>query len=439
MKKAYLLKNCLWGMAIGLTACSTQKQLSSAAQKLLLQQPALATAHTGISIMDLNTGRYLHNYQGDKYFIPASNVKLLTCYTAMKYLGDSLDGMEMIEMPNSIQLVATGDPTLLHPDFVRQPVYDFLKAATKPLQTDITPWTENAYGTGWAWDDFSDDYMAERSVLPIYGNLLTISGRGTETVVTPAYFNTATTGDKQQGYVNTMQRSFHSNIFHYTATGKTNKLIGTPFITSDSLNMVLLADTLHKPIMREELPVVTSEGPYPKTYIIHSQPTDSLLHITMHRSDNFYAEQSLLMAGRKRLHDMRAAAIIQKMLEDDYKAMPQRPRWVDGSGLSRYNLVTPQDFVWLLAKMKQEFSWARITGILQTGDKGTLSGYYKSYAGRIYAKTGTLSNNVALSGYLVTNAGKTLAFSVIVNNHQAAASAIRREVETFLTNIIKEY
>jgi D-alanyl-D-alanine carboxypeptidase/D-alanyl-D-alanine-endopeptidase (penicillin-binding protein 4) len=112
---------------------------------------------------------------------------------------------------------------------------------------------------------------------------------------------------------------------------------------------------------------------------------------------------------------------------------------LDGSGLSRYNLISPQDFVFVLEKMKNEFDWKRITTILPTGNDGTLSGYYKNYAGKIYAKTGTLSNNVSLSGYIITNKGKQLIFSVQVNNHQTSATAIRRAVEKFLTTIIDQY
>lgn len=436
MKKDYLLKLCLGILPVLGMSCKITRTSSIAASEPL-PIPALANAHTGVCVMDLGTGKYLYNYQGDKYFIPASNMKLLTCYTAMKYLGDSLDGMEVIETPDALELLPTGDPTLLHPDFVHQPVYEWLSRAAKALYTPELPWNEKAWGVGWAWDDYADEYMAERSSLPIYGNLLTISGRGSDKQVVPAYFTPMLSGEPQSGYVNKLQRELHENRFIYTATGKSNTTSTIPFITSNRLNMQLLADTLHTTIQWRR-PADTAGYRIVKRTVIHTQPVDSMLRIMMHRSDNFYAEQALLMAGRKRLNDMRTAPVIQAMLEEDYKAMPQRPRWVDGSGLSRYNLITPQDIVWLLAKMKADFSWKRITGILQTGDAGTLTGYYKAYAGRIYAKTGTLSNNIALSGYLLTRKNKVLIFSVLVNNHQAAATVIRRGVEQFLTDIIEK-
>jgi D-alanyl-D-alanine carboxypeptidase/D-alanyl-D-alanine-endopeptidase (penicillin-binding protein 4) len=68
-----------------------------------------------------------------------------------------------------------------------------------------------------------------------------------------------------------------------------------------------------------------------------------------------------------------------------------------------------------------------------------LSSYYKKDSGFIYAKTGTLSNNCALSGYLITKKGKLLIFSVLVNNYQTGATPVRKAVEKFLQAIREKY
>jgi D-alanyl-D-alanine carboxypeptidase/D-alanyl-D-alanine-endopeptidase (penicillin-binding protein 4) len=85
--------------------------------------------------------------------------------------------------------------------------------------------------------------------------------------------------------------------------------------------------------------------------------------------------------------------------------------------------------------MKDEFAWNRITTILPTGGTGTLGSLYKNLQGKIFAKTGTLSGQVALSGYLITKKQKTLIFSVLVNNHQTAALTVRKAVEQFLEQL----
>ena len=422
-------------------ACSTQKKTAKLVSRALLHKPEVATAHVGISIMDAATGKYIYNYQGDKYAIPASNTKLLTCYATMKHLGDSLVGLRYEERSDETLIQATGDPTLLHPDFKTQPVYEFLKTSPRIVLSSrgSTP-AFFPFGRGWAWDDYQDDYMAERSELPIYGNCAWFTVKKETVTVMPRAFDNNTLHPVEKGSAVKVVRNWEDNTFQgRMQTARQNTVnIAIPFKTIENGTATgwrLLEDTLNKKIgMSSQL-----DSRLPLSKAIHSQPTDTLLKIMMHRSDNFFAEQSLLMVSNTMLGHMSDSQIIDSLLRSDYAAMPQKPQWVDGSGLSRYNLITPQDFVWLLRKMKQEFSWQRITGIFQTGGQGTLSSYYKKYAGRIYAKTGTLSNNVALSGYLITNKGKTLAFSVIVNNHKAVVSNIRREVEELLGNIIEKY
>jgi serine-type D-Ala-D-Ala carboxypeptidase/endopeptidase (penicillin-binding protein 4) len=172
---------------------------------------------------------------------------------------------------------------------------------------------------------------------------------------------------------------------------------------------------------------------------IKSQPSDSLFKPMMHRSDNFFAEQSLLMVSNEYLGYMSDGKIIDTLLKYDLKDVPQKPKWVDGCGLSRYNLFTPQSFVYILNKTKNEFGWERLKNILPTGGTGTLSSYYKKDSGFIYAKTGTLSNNCALSGFLITKKGKVLIFSVLANNYTTGATPVRRAVEQFLLSIRENY
>jgi serine-type D-Ala-D-Ala carboxypeptidase/endopeptidase (penicillin-binding protein 4) len=209
-----------------------------------------------------------------------------------------------------------------------------------------------------------------------------------------------------------------------------------PFVTHGIQSALeLLPDTIGKQITY--LPELKKRPA--KLTTIFSQPTDSLLQPMMYRSDNFYAEQSLLMVSQEKLGEMSDRKIIDTLLKTDLSDLPQKPRWVDGSGLSRYNLFTPNDFVVLLQKMQREIGMKRLQVILPTGGKGTLSNLYKQDSNYIFAKTGTLSGVVALSGYLYTKKNKLLIFSVLINNHTGSAGDIRRSVETFLTGIRNRY
>ena len=159
----------------------------------------------------------------------------------------------------------------------------------------------------------------------------------------------------------------------------------------------------------------------------------------MHRSDNFFAEQLLLMVSNAVLGVMDEQRLIDTLLRSALSGFPQPPVWVDGSGLSRYNLFSPEDFTWLLLKMKQEFGMQRLQQLFPTGNEGTLRNYYKDLSGAVFAKTGTLSGQVALSGFLNTRRNRLLVFSVLVNNHHSSTTDVRRGVERFLTTLYNKY
>jgi D-alanyl-D-alanine carboxypeptidase/D-alanyl-D-alanine-endopeptidase (penicillin-binding protein 4) len=141
------------------------------------------------------------------------------------------------------------------------------------------------------------------------------------------------------------------------------------------------------------------------------------------------------MASQKRMGIMNDDSIINQLLNKELAGLPQRPHWVDGSGLSRYNLFTPRDMVWILDQLKNEFGLDRMERLLPTGGNGTLRNYYKQDSGYIFAKTGSLSDVVALSGYLLTKKKRLLIFSILVNNFLGKGSELRREIEQFLHGI----
>ena len=408
------------------------------AEQFLLQHPAFQPAHLGVSVFDPASGKYLFNHQADKYFIPASNTKIFTCYAAMKNLGDSLLAFQYLKDEDNITLRFTGDPSFLHPDFDEHPAFEFLQKNAPKITIVAPKYTAEAFGNGWAWNDFDADYSPERSPMPIYGNLVYFGKKGNRITVTPKAFKDSLVifSSTEDGKFS-IARNKSENSFTVVKSNRNFNGTAIPFVVKQDMEQVmipLLEDTLNR-ILSYANEVVMDN---PKWENFYSQSTDSLLKLMMHRSDNFYAEQVLLMVGHQKMGIMNDAQAIDTLLKSDMKGMPHAPRWVDGSGLSRYNLITPTDFIWVLNKMKQEQNWKRIKTVFPTGNTGTLGGLYKGYEGKIFAKTGTLFNHVALSGFLITNQGKELIFSIMVNAHQTSASVIRKQIEQFLTSIINE-
>src|SRR5579871_726373 len=417
-----------------IVSCATQKAIVKHDYDDLLSTPSLQSAHVGISVFDATSNQTLMDYQGDKYFTPASNVKLFSLYAGMKYLGDSLIGIRYIERDTDLLILPTGDPTLLHPDFLKEPVVDFLKWKKRNIYIADANWKEEALGAGWSWDDYNYDYSAERSAMPVYGNVI----KWAQTQVSDGTFSSFSIPDVNWKVVFTsdtskkffVKRKLGENVFEITEGNEKYKEQQVPFITNGIESAVeLMKDTISKKISIKHSPLTIDHSQFT---IIHSQLTDSLFRPMMWRSDNFFAEQTLLMVSNEKLGFMNDTKIVDTLLKTDLKDLPQKPEWADGSGLSRFNLFTPQDFVWLLNKMQHEFGLERIKHILPTGGQGTLGNRYKQDSGYIFAKTGSLSGVATLSGYLITQKNHLLLFSILVNNYNGSGPQIRDAMEKFV-------
>lgn len=430
-----------------LASCSVQKKvvttaptgIAAIAQTAFFDKPEFKPAHVGIQLYDLQEKKIVYSYQDDKYFTPASNTKIFTCYAALKHLPDSILALEYLQDDDEYAVRFTGDPTFLHPDFKNQRAYDFLLKNATAI-TFINPqWKAQPFGSGWAWNDYDGDYAPERSPMPIYGNLVSFSKKGNTIRVVPKAFKDSLTifSDISDGKFD-ITRNWKTNQFEVVKSNQRFTNANIPFTHEkewSTLSIPLLEDTLNR-VLHIASSLNKERSDWKKLY---SQPTDSLLSIMMHRSDNFFAEQTLLMSGYQIHGWLDDTRTIDTLLKSDLAAIPDRPRWVDGSGLSRYNMMTPRSIVWVLDQIQQTAGWDRVKAIFATGNEGTLAGLYKSYSGKIFAKTGTLSNTVALSGYLFTKSGKQLIFSVMVNAHQTGAGNIRRAIEQLLTGVIDGY
>jgi len=422
-----------------LSSCSVSNKIGKHANAIVIKDSIISTGHAGICIYEPATDKYWYNYDATKFFVPASNTKLFSLYAGMKYLDDSLIGLRYQQTDTGLIIYPTGDPTFLHPDFKQQRVFDFLK--NKNNISYSSSHFADGLGAGWAWDDYMDDYMVQRSEFPIYGNLVTVSNNdgmlGIVPKIIPLHIQK---GEKNKKDVDSMttgwvfSRKWDSNDIKATmASGSAAKRqYQLPYIPNDIPGF--LSDTL-----RQKIYSIEGEPKDGKLSKLYSQPADSLFKPMMYNSDNFFAEQTLLMASNEHLGYMNDEDMIDTLLKTDLKDIPQKPNWVDGSGLSRYNLFSPESMVYIIQKMQSEFGVERLKGILPTGGMGTIKNYYKKDSGFIYAKTGSLSNVIAFSGFLYTKKNKLLIFSVLVNEFQGSATKVRRAVEIFLEDLREEY
>lgn len=420
-----------------LLSCSSQKQLSRSFKKEFNTNALFEQYHVGFDLYDLKTKTHVFQHNAERYFIPASNTKLYTFYAGLKISPDSIAGLRYLETPDSLIFWGTGDPSFLHSILKGDKAYNFLKQSDKKLYFSPTRYTGNFFGLGWSWDDYNDYYQAEINELPVMDNLVSVkSNSKNELEVWPKSFETCFKKDSASTSEFLVKREFTSNYFHYPNSAiPQNYQQQIPYKVNIGQTISLLSDTLHKQISTIHRAMPT----YAKT--IYNVSTDSVLKNMMLPSDNFIAEQLLLTYADKLGLEMNTAKVIEQITKMYLQQLPDKPRWVDGSGLSRMNLFTPRDNVKLLELIFAEFQVKeKLFQMLPAGGKtGTLKNAYpKTDTPFVFGKTGTLSNNHNQSGYVVTKKGNVYAFAFMNNNFMHTTANVRTEIAKMITQVYEK-
>jgi D-alanyl-D-alanine carboxypeptidase/D-alanyl-D-alanine-endopeptidase (penicillin-binding protein 4) len=392
--------------------------------------------HVGFALFDPSKNKTVYEHNSSKYFTPASNTKIFTFFASLKIIGDSVPALRYVEHGDSLIFWGTGDPSFLyHNVFDNGRVYNFLKGQKKRLYYSAANFNTTSFGPGWAWDDYNDYYSAERSALPIYGNVFTIKLDGEHPIITPPYFrqfySKAGTAERNQ-----FVREFASNHFRFYPGKRKSSTTSwdIPIRMEKDLERTLLIDTLKNNVGV----VIKNIDRNAKTF--YSIPTDSVYSEMMQESDNFIAEQLLLMCSGIISDTLQPEIAIRYVKKNFLNDLKDEPSWVDGSGLSRYNLFTPRSIVQLWSKIYEIVPEDRLFALLAVGGKnGTVKNWYKADKPYIFGKTGSLSNNHCLSGFLRAKSGKLLIFSFMNNNFVSSTSKIRSNMQDILKNIYEHY
>lgn len=403
--------------------CSVSKKI----EKDLRSNAGQGNFFKGISVVDAKTGESLIGFNEGRYFTPASNVKLFTLYAALRTLQDSITSFDYVRKNDSLILKGTANPLFLV-DSLDAKAMTFLRNCKENIYLMDADIEEAVYGMGWSWDDYAYYYMPEKQLFPIYGNVVSVSKKGDAFKVIPDLFTERfqiTSSPK-------MVRNRDMNEFYIDRSADfSNKKI--PFKTSNQL----VADLMSKELDRKVILLDNKVNYDFKSF--KEVPYDTLYTRMMVHSDNFMAEQLMLRVGSVAKGKYSVAEAIQFSLENYLSDIPQEPRWVDGSGLSRYNLFTPESITYLLKKMFEELPVDQLFSFLPQGGKsGTLKNNYKGQD-YIRAKSGTLSNNYSLSGYLISKKGRVLIFSYM-NNHFSGNTLQRKtEMSVFFKRLYESY
>lgn len=421
-------------------SCTVQKQGKTSPEtglRLSLDTSSvLKNSLSGLVLYDPSTARNIFARNAGIYFAPASNTKIFSLFACLNTLGDSIPALRYVVKGDSLIFWGTADPTLLHPDFAPSKTLDFFKAyPDKKLFFSISNFNNPHYGAGWAWDDYNDDYQPEITPLPLYGNIVRVGVKSAVMKVNPEAFRYSFVDSEnaKQSYIKRHMDDNHFTISSKVKEAKSYKQ-DIPFKTSPGLTASLLSDTLNRPVGLTDY-IMPHDA---KT--IYSFATDTVYRRMMVVSDNMLAEQLLLLAGNNYSDTISSAASIETISSRFMNELPHPAKWVDGSGLSRYNLFTPQTLISVLDKMYAKIPHQRLLSLFPAGGQsGTLKTAYKAGDPFIFAKSGSMSGVYNLSGYLKTRSGKMLIFSFMNNNFTHPVSKVRNEVSRILTWVHENY
>ena len=389
---------------------------------------ALNNSHfVGFVLYDPTTQDTLYQHNSGQYFTPASTTKIFTLYTAMKLLPDTIPAARYTTKGDTICIAGTGDPSFLHPYFKDSTALQLAQQYAN-VSLSLANYTDDAFGPGWAWEDYQWYFSPERSGMPMYGNVAQLFY--TDSLhVTPSYFNEEVVLKKGAS-----NRAPYYNTFYFDQERKDTLTI--PFKTNDSLTKKLWEQLLHKQV------TITNALPNSSWKTVHSILADSIYTRMMHQSDNFLAEQLMVMATASMTPDSLSFSTAKDYsLTHQLAALEQQPRWVDGSGLSRYNLFSPASLVHVLNTLYTEIPKERLFHLFPAGGvSGTLKEWYPGHLDPyIYAKSGTIGNTYCLAGYLITKSGSVLIFSFMNNHFRQPVSEIKMQMQTIFEMIRDTY
>jgi len=174
-----------------------------------------------------------------------------------------------------------------------------------------------------------------------------------------------------------------------------------------------------------------------------SIPLSEIIKIINKKSHNLYAEQVLKTIGK----ELGGSGTVSKAIEIEKRFLsnigidPEKIMIVDGSGLSRLNLVTPLQVTTLLTYMYRHKYWKEFYNSLPiAGVDGSLENRMRNSkaANNVRAKTGYVNYVRSLSGYVTSKDGEMFVFSMIVN-HYTVPTSLANNIQDLVCNRLANF
>ena len=459
-------KNLVLILALALSGCYSPPQIykpdglftvKNSINKLI-DESRLET-NIGIKAINLSSGETIFELNGKSLFNPASNNKLYTSLSAIAILDTSYVFRTSIYRDgNKIFLVGGGDPDLsLNELDSLANIVAIKHPSINEIILDDTIMDSLTYGPGWMWDEGDEWYSAQISALSVNDNcidfIINPSTNGNliniETYPYSSYYtflNQAyTVNDTVDFEKLKITRDWKNNRNSFLITGSVmdtssaDTIIRNVDEPTDYAGHLFREMLIKKGLNIKKLDkgIYSNSGTEIATHYSKSLP--SILENLMVESDNLTAELLVKIIGyeysqiegnwQNGLHAMKVFLHDKASLDTTSFSIS------DGSGVSRYNYSSANNFISLL-------SWAyhnpeirnNLLNILSfTGEKGTLLD--RGLPNGVYAKTGSLSGVSTFSGYILNPDKDPIAFSILMNGYKGSSLPFRELQDKIVSHL----
>jgi len=460
----------------------------------LLEAPPVDKGEWGLLVLDAATGDTLYEKNADKYFVPASNMKLLTTALALDTLGPEFKFRTTIEtngtlapdgkLSGDLILVGRGDPNLSNRKFPFETKEEFagppekalaeladavlahgVKEVTGDVVGDDSYFPRERYPDGWEIDDMVWEYGAAISAIVVDDNTVTLTltpgekaGDAVQAMMEPAEQEFVV-----QNEVTTVAAKEKPDLRLTREPGASTVLVSGTLPAKSSPHKLVLAiqePAEHAAALLAKLLAERGVKVDGKPRAQHApDPAEAMRsvlaeHLSIRLGDsvklvnkisqNLHAEVLLRTAARQS-GPWSDPDDLLKFPKQFYAKAGIRDDDVvqsDGSGLSRHDLVTPRAFVELLLYAQRQAWFAEYYASLPVaGVDGTLNERMKDsgIAGRIHAKTGSVSHVRTLSGFAEAPGGRRLIFSFLSNNEQGKNHEVPDALDGLCQAMIEEF
>lgn len=433
----------LFAFVTQVEAKSFHHSLNSAISKSEMSNSALIS----VSFKDVSTGKTAFELNQNSPMTPASIQKLVTILPSMNTLGQDYEFKTQLykSKDNILYLKLGADPYLTTADL--KGMVRTLNGAKifvpKNLYIDDSIVDCNEWGEGWQWDDDLNPLIPKFGAYNLDKNLIKINmcpttvgapaEISTEVFYPTAIINNVVTSDKTE--IKLQRKNYISpDVINADGTISYDYSVQIPINYPRRYFILRLDEILRKQKISYYGDYSRLKFPKNATLVAEvKHPISTAEDEILKNSNNMIAETVFKIAGGKYKNETGSEATSAQMLNDYYKKLgisTDNVKIVDGSGLSKNNLLTADFMTDVLVKASKDKVIDLKSHMAGPGE-GTLTDRMLYFKDNLKAKTGTLTNVSTIAGYLTAKNGKTYAFCIMVNDPKSK-SADKKAFEEYI-------